>query len=200
VTPLDTTATALAVDAARTRCRLEVELLGAILCRPADLLGVANDAGVSPDIFAFPDLRTIYAAACHSRARGYDPDDLPGAVAYLLRRQGCWRGTDPTRQLGDMLNSQFWSVRMVWAIFHQNFPAAPNVRRAVRAMTNHVRDTRDAGEHLAHAVNLLNGDAPAVGPVDLGLHLVRLSRLTEIPVESLAEFMDETDEHQRRVA
>jgi hypothetical protein len=190
----------LAVDAARLRCRLEIELLGSILCRSVDLLPVATDAGVTVDLFTFPDLRTIYAAATFSRARGYEPDDLPGAVAYVLRRHGCWRDNDPARQLGDMVGSQFWSTRMVWAIFHQNFPAAPNVRRAARALTDHVRDTRDAGEHLAHAVTLLNGDAPAVGPVEVGLHLVRLSRLTEIPVESLAEFMDETDEHQRRVA
>jgi hypothetical protein len=192
---------ALGIDIARTRCRLELELLGAILCRPSDLLPFAIDNGVSPDLFAFPDLRTIYAAACYSRAQNYDPDDLPGAVAYVLRRQGCWRETDPARQLGDMLNSQFWSVRMVWALFHQNFPAAPNVRRAAAGLANHIKNSRDAGEHLAHAITLLNGDVPAVGPVDLGLHIVRLSRLSEIPVELLAEFMDETDEHnQRRVA
>jgi hypothetical protein len=192
---------ALGIESARTRCRLELELLGSILCRPSDLLTIAIDNGVSPDLFTFPDLRTIYAAACYSRANNYNDDHLPGAVAFVLRRQGCWHDNDPARQLGDMVNSQHWSVRMVWALFHQNFPAIPNVRRATIALTTHVRTTRDASEHLAHAITLLNGDIPAVGPVDLGIHLVRLSRLSEIPVESLAEFMDETDEHdQRRVA
>jgi hypothetical protein len=65
-----------------------------------------------------------------------------------------------------MVNSQHWSVRMVWALFHQNFPAIPNVRRASVALCNHIHTTRDAGEHLAHAITLLNGDVPPVGPVD----------------------------------
>lgn len=197
---LDATANALAIDAARTRCRLEIEMLGAILCRPADLLLAARDCGATPALFAFPDLRHIFESAADDVRLGLDHDLLPHRIIHSFRQAGFWRLDHPGRGLTDMLASQHWSLRTVYELFHQNYPSTGNVRRCFRLLSEHVRATRASGEHLAHAVSLLSGAAPtAIGPVEMGLHIVRLSRLSEIPVETLADFMDETD-NQRRVA
>jgi hypothetical protein len=190
---------ALAVASARTRCRLEIQALGAFLCRPADLLPRAVDAGLAHDSFAFPDLRVVFEAADFARRRNVADDDLPWFIARAYRAAGWWRDDYAGRELGHMVESMHWGPRTVWALFHQSFPDRSAPARAARVLSAHVRASREADEHAAHAIRLLGGDVPPVGNCAAGLHLVRIARLCEIPVEVLADELGNDDE-LRRVA
>src|SRR5947207_588900 len=104
---------------AALRATAEVELLGAVLARPADLVAIAEREGIAQWDFGQDDLRLIWLAAKIAGERG------AAAVCLLARRalqaEGLW---DDTQIGGNWRASMLWSNESLARLADSAYPNA----------------------------------------------------------------------------
>ncbi len=171
-----------ALDIAQRCFAHELALVGSVLADPRQGIHACRAAGLNGYHVAQDDLRVILFAA------GVVVDDGRGDVLRLARRalmpDGLWDANARAFERG-----RHWSDASLES-FASEYPSAVEARRHANALIGEVAklDRADALYAQATATLTESYDALRINPVKRAKELVKFTRLSKVPVETLNEW------------